>query len=73
MNSRSNPTNGGIKSKAQGLRNKTSTKTGAGRSTPAPLSLCKMEEPKNVIEFEHAELLVRHDDLLWEQNLGGRN
>jgi hypothetical protein len=34
----------------QALRNITSTKTGAGSTNPAPLSLCKMEEPKNVIE-----------------------
>jgi hypothetical protein len=54
MNSCSNPTNGGIRSKAQALRNITSTKTGVGSTNPAPLSLCKMEESKNVIEFTYA-------------------
>jgi hypothetical protein len=61
MNSCSNPTNGGIRSKAQALGNKTSTRTGAGSTNPAPLSLCKMEEPKNLIEFEHALGIALYD------------
>jgi hypothetical protein len=61
MNSCSNPTNGGIRSKTLALRNITSTKTGVRSTNPAPLSLYKMEEPKNVIEFAHALGIALYD------------